>query len=303
MKLQTEVDIQKTDIVLGVDSRVMFVGSCFAEHVGVEMQKRMGAEKVCVNPFGVLYNPLSIANALELLVSDDMRAMEKRVRESVFLGQDGLWHSWLFTTHFSGKTRENCEARTLQAVREGREFLAHTDLLCLTFGTTRCYKLADGTVVANCHKEPQRTFMEYEPTMQEMQMLWEKVLQKLSAFSPTLSVCYTVSPYRYRKYGYHQSQLQKSKLLLLTDMLTGDYFPSYEIMMDELRDYRFYAADMLHPSDVAVQIITERFMEWTFSDELKKASVENLKQWKRGQHRSLSPPPPPPQGMGSKMKK
>lgn len=300
MKLQTEIDIQKTDIVLGVDSRVMFVGSCFAEHVGMEMQKRMGMENVCANPFGVLYNPLSIANALELLVSDDVSLIERQVRESVFQGQDGLWHSWLFTTHFSGKTREDCEAKTLQAVSHGRDFLAHTDLLCVTFGTTRCYRLIDGTVVANCHKEPQKTFTEYEPTMDEMRMLWESVLQKLSAFNPTLRVCYTVSPFRYRKYGFHQSQLQKSKLLLLTDMLKGDYFPSYEIMMDELRDYRFYAADMLHPSDVAVQIITERFMEWTFTDELKKASVENLKQWKRGQHRSLPPHPLPLRGWGVK---
>lgn len=287
MKLQTEIDIQKTDIVLGMDSRVMFVGSCFAEHVGMEMQKRMGMENVCANPFGVLYNPLSIAQALELLVSDDVSLAGKQVREAVFQGHDDLWHSWLFTTHFSGETREECEGRTLHAVSIGREFLAHADLLCLTFGTTRCYKKADGTIVANCHKEPQNTFTEYEPEMAEMQMLWEKVLQKLSAFNPNLRVCFTVSPFRYRKYGFHQSQLQKSKLLLLTDMLEGEYFPSYEIMMDELRDYRFYAADMLHPSDVAVQIITERFMEWTFSDELTKASIENMKQWKRMQHRRI----------------
>lgn len=285
MELSTPVILPESCITLDVESRVMFVGSCFAEHVGTELQHMMGEDMVDVNPFGVLYNPESIGNAVELLCG------EANVSQHVFQGQDGVWHSWLFTSHYSGETREDCIAKTNTAIRQGREHLKKTDLLCVTFGTTRCYKLADGTVVANCHKEPQSRFTEYEPSLMELISMWKGTLQTLREYNPTLHVCFTVSPYRYKKYGFHESQIQKAKLLLLIDALSTEsnvsYFPAYEIMMDELRDYRFYASDMLHPSDLAVSIITERFVDWTFTNELKEQSKVKQKEWRRSQHRTI----------------
>lgn len=285
--LYTPVDISPCPITLDLSSRVMLIGSCFAEHVGEHLTHELDEGMVEVNPFGVLYNPLSIAQALRLLMADDG---ERRVTEKVFLGKDGIWHSWYHTTHFSGKTKEECVRRITERLRSARESLRHAYLLCITFGTTRCYRLNDGFVVANCHKEPQELFEEYELSVSELFSLYEALLKELSEFNPQLKVCLTVSPYRYRKYGFHGSQIQKAKLLLLTEMLKDEclYFPAYEIMMDELRDYRFYADDMLHPSTLAVQIIYDRFKEWVFTDELKTRALVNKKEWKRKQHKTIS---------------
>lgn len=264
----------------------MLIGSCFAEHVGEHLLHELNEGMVAVNPFGVLYNPISIAQALRLLMDNDGKA---KATGRVFLGQDGVWHSWLHTTHFSGSTKEECIAKIEGEYDKASDFLKSATLLCITFGTTRCYKTHDGEVVANCHKEPQRCFTEYEASLEELSALWKELVAELKQFNPNLRVCLTVSPYRYRKYGFHESQLQKAKLLLLTDALKAEclYFPAYEILMDELRDYRFYANDMLHPSDLAVDIIYERFKEWTFTSELKVQATLNQKAWRRSQHRPL----------------
>lgn len=269
----------------------MLMGSCFAMHIGEHLQRELNTGMADVNPFGVLYNPISIANALRLLLmAEDGR---EKVAQHVFLGSDGVWHSWLHTSHFSGSSHDECVAKVLERYDAAREFLRNTNLLCITFGTTRCYRYNDndgGFVVANCHKEPQRCFFEYEPSLDSLSSLWRDVISELKAFNSDMKVCFTVSPYRYRKYGFHESQIQKAKLLLLVDGLKEEtlYFPAYEIVMDELRDYRFYADDMLHVSSLAVDIIYERFKNWAFSDDLKHLCIDNLKAWKRSNHRSLT---------------
>lgn len=285
MILQTPVNIERADISLDNTSKIMLTGSCFSEHVGEHLLHELNQGMVDVNPFGVLYNPISIAQALRLLMAEDGRA---KLAEHVFLGQDNLWHSWLHTTHFSGKTKEECITKILYRYNQAKKFLKGATLLCITFGTTRCYN-HQGMVVANCHKEPQQRFIELEPTMEELIMLWREVICELKQFNPNISICLTVSPFRYRKYGFHESQVQKAKLLLLTDALKEEcmYFPAYEIMMDELRDYRFYANDMLHPSELAVEIIFERFKEWIFTKQLKELATLNQKAWRRSQHRPL----------------
>ena len=300
MELSTPVILPKSDIAIGATSNVMLIGSCFAEHVGLRLQQRMDEGRVEVNPFGVLYNPVSIANALNVLMAadDDMATCH------IFKGQDGIFHSWLHTSHFSGTTCDECKEKIVRRMKSARDFLRRTNVLCVTFGTTRCYKIED-VVVANCHKEPQRCFTEYDPSLDELKDLWTATIQKLRSVNPGIRLCFTVSPYRYRKYGFHQSQIQKAKLLLLTNELTGTsdnnsatdvqatacgkdvYFPAYEILLDELRDYRFYATDMLHPSDQAVDIITERFMEWTFTADMKALAKENLRRYKQQQHRKI----------------
>lgn len=283
--LYTPVELPKPSFTIDTHSHVMLLGSCFAEHIGQHLLHELNEGHACANPFGVLYNPISIAQALELLM--DGEGVEK-IERSIFLGQDGMWHSWLFSTHYSGKTEAECRLNVVKSYLMAKDFLRKSDLLCVTFGTTRYYT-HEGTVVANCHKEPQRCFEEVEPTLDTLTELWHGVIKELKAFNPSLSICFTVSPYRYRKYGFHESQIQKSKLLLLTDSLGQTYFPAYEILLDELRDYRFYAIDMLHPSDLAVDIIYTRFKDWAFSSNLKLVASENLRLWKSKQHRQIGP--------------
>lgn len=288
-ELMTPVALPPSPLTLGVGDEVMTLGSCFAQNVGERLQRAMGAECVDVNPFGVLYNPMSIAEALRVLLYAD----EAKLHDRLFEGRDGLWHSWLHSTHFSGSSREECLRRVTARLRKASSMLRRARALIVTFGTTRCYHLkADGSLVANCHKEPAAMFCERDPEFEKMLGAWQTVVSDLRRANPALTVILTVSPYRYRKYGFHESQLQKARLLLLADALCSGnegvaYFPAYEIMLDELRDYRFWATDMLHPSEQAADIITTRFREWTFAPDLQTAAEINIKEWRRSQHRQL----------------
>lgn len=286
MQLTTPVTLPEAPLTLDVGDRIMMLGSCFAQHVGERLSHCLPPTDIDVNPFGVLYNPLSIAAAIDSLLAIDPPVGH------IFYGSDAIFHSWLHTSHFSARTESECRELINLRHASAHEFLMSTRLLCITFGTTRCYRLPSGLVVANCHKEPQSTFTEYEPSVDEIVSRWTGVLGRVREVNPSLHVCFTVSPYRYRKYGFHQSNLQKSKLLLAVDRLVSDisgisYFPAYEILLDELRDYRFYAPDMLHPSDVAISEITSRFVGWLCSSSLMQSMEENRRRWLHSQHRPI----------------
>lgn len=261
----------------------MLLGSCFADEVGARLADRLPEGQVRVNPFGVLYNPDSIAQAIQLLMMD---AEQRRAAldSSLFLARDGRWHSWLYGTKLTATSREECLSLCLKACEGGQEA---TDLLVITLGTDRCYRLkADGRVVANCHKEPSALFDECaDPHSTAL----PDALRHLLSCYPSMRVVMTVSPYRYAKYGFHESQLSKARLLLLTDSLCHElpnvtYFPAYELLLDELRDYRFYASDMLHPSEQAADYVFERFEQWCFTPELVASANERLRELKRSRH-------------------
>lgn len=296
IQLSTPVTVPDLHVSLDTDSRVMLIGSCFAQEVGTRLQRMMGEDSVEVNPFGVQYSPVSVERVLRLLMKVDC------ADGAVFQGRDGMWHSWFHTSHFSAPTEEKCRSIINERFTISKQNLQQANLLILTFGTTRCYRHAQsGIIVGNCHKELPSLFTEYEPSLDELTMQWRLLLQQLLNYNPKLRILFTVSPYRYRKYGMHESQLQKSKLLLLVDTLVHDeslidketgesrvgYFPSYEILLDELRDYRFYADDLLHPSNLAVDIITQRFTEATFTPALKLSAPERLKAWRQSQHKTI----------------
>lgn len=304
-KLYTPVAMPEPRMSLTPSSKVMLIGSCFAQEVGERLGRMMPEGNVVVNPFGVQYNPLSIECVLRLL------QRVGRADMNVFKGRDGLWHSWYHTSHFSAGDEQQCRDVINKRFVECKAHLADTDLLVITFGTTRCYRHKDsGIIVSNCHKELASDFEEVEPPLHQLVMQWRSLLSMLFEANPRLRVMFTVSPFRYRKYGFHESQIQKSKLLLLIDTLQHDaamlcpnladdkdmmrpedrvlYFPSYEILLDELRDYRFYATDMLHPSDQAVDIITSHFTEWAFTPELKGVAEEQQKKMRRQMHRRIT---------------
>ena len=319
MEFRTIVPLPDDAPVVTPSTHALVLGSCFAEHVGERLQMALGPEQCCVNPFGVLYNPMSIAQALEVIIEaptklDHQENLENQENPEnlenlvsprslpLFHGRDGLWHSWLHSTHYSAPTREECQSRCTAALAEARRILERADLLIITFGTSRCYLLNDETtheptnfVVANCHKELATRFTERDCTIEEIVATWRPLLARLRRLRPTLQVVFTVSPYRYRKYGYHASQLAKARLLLAVEELTNNTaspqsggmrgaFPAYEIVLDELRDYRFYKPDMLHPSEQAVDYIWERFREWTFTPEMHTLYQQRIKEHKTNNH-------------------
>lgn len=305
MLFRTPVDLPSPSPTISAETPVVLLGSCFAVHIGERLTVGLGAGHCCANPCGVLYNPRSIFGALRLLLATDAER-QQRLGASLFKGRDGLWHSWLFSTHFSHPTASGALQLMAESVAKARQLLlpaagtaaGRPPVLVLTFGTDHHYRLADGTgetVVANCHKEPAARFEERTDSVETLTALFEQTFAELSASVPDVQVVLTVSPYRYRKYGFHQSQLSKARLLLLCDAAckahpeSVHYFPAYEILNDELRDYRFYDADMLHPSPQAVEYIAARFEEWCFDAALVPAAEERRRAYRRAQHRPIAP--------------
>ena len=285
MPLMTPVVLPKQAPRIVPSTRFLLVGSCFATHIGGQLQ-RSGLQ-VEVNPFGVVYNPESIALALEAM-------LDERLPDACFFeGRDNLWHSWLHASEFSAPDEATCRKRVGERFTEACGKLRQADVICFTFGTNRVYEHA-GRVVGNCHKEPASQFVERSLTIQEIVGRWRTLLERIRTVNPTAEIIFTVSPYRYAKYGMVENQRAKATLLLAIEELTREmervfYFPAYEILLDELRDYRFYASDMLHPSEVAVNYIWQRFTSWAFTPEALKFAQE----WERTErdlaHRPLNP--------------
>lgn len=234
MFFRTEVLIPKPSFSIRPLQRMLFVGSCFADNIG----RRFEEEKfrAVVNPYGVMYNPVSILHTVGRYVDEN---------------RNSLAAAWL--------EEESGTEVPLVAV--------------FTLGTTHVYRLKEtGEIVDNCQKRPQRLFQEEELTIDQCCDALAEAVDKLWGIVPGVQVIITVSPIRYAKYGFHGSQLSKATLLLAADRLCREYgccsyFPAYEIVNDELRDYRFYKEDMLHPSDQAVAYIWERFSAAYFSKE------------------------------------
>ena len=272
MELQTKVAIEPQAFCLEQQSdHIMTVGSCFATEMAAKM-KDAGFD-VLHNPFGVLYNPLSIAECLERCLDD------RPIDSGDLVEVDGLWHSWLHHGSFSRSSKEECLEVCNRAIHEAHEFLERATCLIVTFGTAYVFELVEnGMVVGNCHKAVAARFARRRLTVDEIVSRWQPLLARLP------QAVFTVSPIRHMADGAHGNQLSKSTLILAVDQLQTHYFPSYEIMMDELRDYRFYADNMTHPSPLAVDIIWERFAETYFTPATRNLCRLNAKQAKRDRH-------------------
>lgn len=289
MELMTRIDISESEWKIGTEARVLLVGSCFADEVGQKMVR--GGLHAMVNPFGTLYNPASIAASLLRSISE--REYGDDAVELVRGESDGVWHSWMHHSRFSSAEKDELLARMNGTMHEVAEFLREADVLVVTLGTAIVYRLREsGMLVANCHKQSDGMFERSCMTAYDIVDQWRMLLQLLESVNPRLRVIFTVSPIRHRRDGFHANQVSKGVLLQAVDALVGvsaacSYFPAYEIMMDELRDYRFYAADMVHPSDVAVEYIWERFQYTYFNNKTKDAVAKAAKEWRRGQHREI----------------
>lgn len=288
MSFFTEIKIPEFSWKMDYSKSMMFFGSCFSENIG---QKLLDLKfDVDVNPFGILYNPVSIAHSLQIL-------LEKRVFTEGDLFQDqGLWSSFFHHSRFSNVDRQTALENINGRIALSREFLLKTDFLMITFGTSWVYELKDtGQVVTNCHKVPSSEFRRFRLDVSEITEVYRELLDELVRFNPNLKVVFTVSPIRHWKDGAVENQVSKATLLLAIDRLIKgfgnkniEYFPSYEIMMDELRDYRFYAEDMLHLSAVATDYIFERFGRVMISNDSLQVTKKVIKIMKAVLHRPVN---------------
>ena len=258
MKLSTPVTVDNTGFTLDHANASLLVGSCFTEYMGERMQALRFP--VCLNPFGILYNPLSMAEALS-------RCLDNRpLTADELVSHDGLWHSWLHHGSFSQPDRDACLHACNDAIRQAHVFLQRCDRMVLTFGSAWYFvEKTSRRIVANCHKLPAANFDRHLASADDIVAAWNPLLDRLS--SSGIEVLFTISPVRHWAYGPHGNHIGKAPLFLAVDTFCSSrraqchYFPAYEIMMDELRDYRFYADDMLHPSPLAQDIIWQRFQE------------------------------------------
>ena len=270
MKLYTSVDIVPAVRQIGYGDKILLLGSCFADNMGAKFSEHYF--QATVNPFGTLYNPASIAAAIT------------NVGNSQLVEHNGLWHSMMHHGAFSDKDKEQLIARCEQSRALLQRALMEASTVVVTFGTAWVYEM-EGQVVANCHKLPASRFTRRCLTVNEIVEMWQPIVASM----PDKHWIFTVSPIRHVKDGLHANQISKAILLQAVDILGQSYFPSYEIMMDELRDYRFYAEDLVHPSAVAVEYIWQRFVD-TYMNKDTQSEMRVLNQlWRDNQHRMLHP--------------
>jgi len=286
-KFHTIVDVPAFTRKTGYSQKNIFMGSCFTENVG----NRMAALKynVDINPFGILYNPISVANGLRILLQ------QKEFTTADLIQADGLWHSFYHHGRFSFQN----EKETLDAIncriKSSSEFLKEAGFLFITFGTAWIYKYKKTRQpVSNCHKIQAKEFNRVRLTVAEIVAEYRALFSEIRQINPSIKVIFTVSPIRHWKDGSVENQRSKAVLLLAIDELINEfgedfcaYFPAYEIVMDELRDYRFYADDMIHISDVAVDHIWDKFQKSLIDNESQQIAVQVQKVIKAANHKPL----------------
>ena len=249
------------------NDHIMCIGSCFAEHIG----GRLGRWKfpVLTNPFGIVYNPVSLAQSLDFLLSD------KDFSEKDLFENAGLWHSFAHHGHFSHPDKTTALVSINRSLSEAKEFLLNSSRLIVTLGTANVFVFKQtGEIVANCHKVPGQEFECRRLQVGEIVEALSAVFKKLKAALPKLEIVATVSPVRHLRDGLVENQRSKATLVLALEQIVerynfAHYFPAYELLLDDLRDYRFYENDLSHPNQLAVDYIWQFFADSFFSEKTK----------------------------------
>mgnify|MGYP004702304183 CR=1 FL=1 len=283
-KFQTLVEVPKYRWQTGYSQKIVFMGSCFTENIGIRME--ILKYNVDINPFGILYNPVSVAKGLRILLQQKEFTMEDLVLNN------GLWHSFSHHGRFSSADENETLEQINSRIKSSADFLKNAGFLFITFGTAWVYKFKKtGLPVSNCHKMHATQFERARLDVDEIFDDYRELLIEMNKINPSLKVVFTVSPIRHWKDGAIENQRSKAVLLLAIDKLINefgddycDYFPAYEIVMDELRDYRFYAGDMNHISDVAVEHIWEKFQLALIDKESQQVAAQVQKIVKDASH-------------------
>lgn len=273
MRFRTEYEVKDPGFRLDPGKKVMLAGSCFAGNICRKMRDSLWDART---PLGTLYNPLSISVALESVMSEDG---ERMFRESLF-ESEGIWRSWFFDSVTIAGSREEVISEFRKIRGSVAECLGEAEAVFVTFGTARCYWLEGrgDYPVANCHKQPAASFSNRRLSVGEIVEIWTSLTERLKEKYPRLKVIFTVSPVRHIKDGFEENSRSKATLLLAVEELIRregcGYFPAFEIVGDDLRDYRFYASDLVHPSEECVEYIWEKFREMYLTPEGEAALKE-----------------------------
>lgn len=267
--------------------RIMLIGSCFSDNIGSRLAGAM--MNVEVNPFGTVYNPASIESEVERIVSG------VPIEEAELFVANGMWNHFSFHTHYSRSDKHAALESMNGRLARAHKHLKECNEVIITLGTAFVYRhKAAGRVVSNCHKLPACEFTRTMMDVGEVTACLDNVVSLIAGYAPNARIIFTVSPIRHLADGLEQNQLSKSTLRVAVGEIIArhsarcEYFPAYEIMMDDLRDYRFYAADMIHPSDVAVEYIWNTFKGVYFDDSAAQTASRCERVSKRLAHRTMT---------------
>ncbi len=289
-QFRTEIFLKKSSFLIDYLTKSFFIGSCFSDNIGNILKDLKFP--VVLNPFGVLYNPVSVKNAL-------MAIIDKKVfTEKDLSFANDKWFSYQHHGSFSSAQKDEVLERINKQSIAAHDFLSKTKILVVTFGTAWYYRLkSSGEIVANCHKQASKLFERKILSAKEIIDLWNSLIEHLQTFNPELKIVFTLSPVRHWKDGAENNQLSKSVLNVAIHEIIKkknncSYFPAYEIMMDDLRDYRFYSDDFLHPNKLAVNYIWSKFCTVFIEDKTLQISKKIDKINKALSHKILHPKTP-----------
>lgn len=291
MNFRTEYIPQKSEYPLDPEWSVVLIGSCFTDSIGALM--RQSRWRAFPNICGVLYNPASIAMILELAAEHQSLLIAEIIDQSIIRNGE-IWNSWLMDSGVSGYSRDHTIQKVTSRLCRLASEIANAQVLIVTFGTAWIYALSDNPdyIVANCHKFPSGTFTRRRMSVEEISVIWMKTIGKLRELNPGLRIILTVSPIRHLKDGFEGNSRSKATLLLACERICDEnpdieYFPSFEILNDDLRDYRFYSDDLVHPSPQGVGYIWDKFCQRFLTEESRALLTEGERITRSLAHRPI----------------
>ena len=291
MQFRTQIPISKTNNPIDYNSKIISIGSCFAENMAEKFDYFKFQNET--NPFGIIFNSVSIEKIISRIIKKEFYT-----EKDIFFYNE-RWHSYEVHSDLSNSDRQELLETLNKAISETYKNLKEATHIIITYGTAWIYKNTESDqIVANCHKVPQKQFSKELLSVEVIQKSIQNTIDLIQVLNPDINFIFTVSPVRHIKDGFAENQLSKSHLfaglhqVLKThnsEFITHNYFPSYEIMMDELRDYRFYTEDMLHPNQVAIDYIWHKFSENYISEDSISTMQEVSEIQKSLRHRSFNP--------------
>lgn len=291
MNFMLDFPVVSPELRIKYGDKLLLTGSCFTEHIGNSLASLKF--DVLQNPNGILFDPRSVAYSLVSYIQN-----KQYIADDLFQLNE-LWQSWQHHSMFSHVNQEDCLKRINESQIKAHHFLKKADWLLITLGSSFSYHLTDGPAphsegVANCHRAPAQWFDKHMMTIEEINIVLDNCIHQLFLFNPSIKIIFTVSPVRHIRDGVTENNRSKARLIEVVHHLVNKfdriyYFPAYELVIDVLRDYRFYDIDMVHPNYQATQFVLEKFMQYFINDESQKLAEEIQKIVMARKHKPFQP--------------
>lgn len=285
MKFRTELTIPENNLKIAYEHSVLLMGSCFSDHIGKKLIR--SKFQALNNPLGIVFNPISLVRQLEYIVDPSLLATEQLIKKH------GLWHHFDFHGCFSGPDKDLVYEHLSRQLEISRSNLIKAKHLFLTLGTANVFiNKGDNNVVANNHKFPIEDFIKHRLTIEEIKRPFLKVIEALNAINPELQIVFTISPVRYTREGLVENSRSKATLHMAIDEIQSlssnvSYFPAFEVFVDDLRDYRYYNSDLIHPNEQGIEYVWELFKSCFFDEKTIDLEKEICRIIRSTEHRPI----------------